>query len=195
MRPTLSFRQYRAMDLTMLTLILVLCEGLIVVASTRWFPDQLYTLSLTAGVTAVVMIRWGYFGAVPAAAGAIVFCLLSRAAPWQYLVYAGGNQLALLLVPLVKKLGGWRKVRETAGRAVLYGLLSAVLMQLGRAGLALLFGKPPQACLLFITTDTLSGVISMLICWVARHLDGMLEDQKHYLDRVGRETEDGGRDA
>ena len=28
---------------------------------------------------------------------------------------------------------------------------NAVLMQLGRAGLALLFGKPPQACLLFIT--------------------------------------------
>ena len=78
MRPQFTFRQYRAMDLTMLTLILVFCEWLIVRASTRWFPGELYVLSVTPVVTAVVMIRWGAFAVVPAPESR-VFDLLDQA--------------------------------------------------------------------------------------------------------------------
>ena len=108
MRPQLTFRQYRAMDLTMLSLILIFCEWLIVRASTRWFPNELYVLSVTPVVTAIVMIRWGVWGFVPALAGGAAFCMVTM--------------------------------------------------------------------------------------WIARRLDGVLEDQKHYLHRVGRGTEDGGTD-
>ena len=195
MRPQLTTKQYRTLDLSMLTAILVLCEGLIVLASTRWFPDQLYTLSVTPAVTAIVMIRWGYPACWPALAGGAVYCLLNGAAPWQYLVYMGGNLLSLLLVPLIRRVG-WQTVRDKAGYCILLGLCCTALMDLGRALIALCLGHG-RAFLFFFTTDVMSFVFSAVALWVARRLDGMLEDQRHYLDRVSRETEteDGGLDT
>ena len=190
MRPSLSFRQYRGMDVAMLSAILALCEGLIVLASTRWFPEQLYTLSVTPAVTAIVMIRWGPWGAVPALAGSFVYCLLSRAAGWQYLVYMAGSLLALALLPVIRRVG-WKTIRDRASYAMLYGVCCAVMMQLGRALIALCLGHG-QAFLLFFTTDVLTCVFCAVAMWIARRLDGVMEDQKHYLHRVSREMGDGG---
>lgn len=190
MRPQFTFRQYRAMDLTLLTLILVFCEGLIVRASTRWFPGEMYVLSVTPVVTAVVMIRWGIFGLVPALAGGAVFCLVSGAVAGEYLIYMDGNLLSLLLVPLIRRVG-WQTIRDRASYAMLYGVCCTLLMQLGRALIALCLGHG-KAFLLFFTTDVLSCVFCAVAMWIARRLDGVLEDQKHYLHRVSRETGDGG---
>ena len=190
MRPQFTFRQYRAMDLALLSLILVFCEGLIVRASTRWFPGELYVLSVTPVVTAIVMIRWGVFGLVPALAGGAVFCLVSGAGPGEYLIYMGGNLLSLLLVPVIRKIG-WQTIRDRASYAMLYGVGCTLLMQLGRALMALCLGHA-EAFLLFFTTDVLSCVFCAVAMWIVRRLDGVLEDQKHYLARVGRGTEDGG---
>ena len=193
MRPQLTFRQYRSTDLAMLSLILALCEWLVVTAATRWFPDQLYTLSVTPVVTAIVMIRWGMFGFIPALLGGAVFCLASRAASWQYLIYMGGNLFALALVPVIRR-AGWRTIRDSALYAMLYGLGCVLLMQLGRALIALCLGHG-DAFILFFTTDVMSAVFCAVLMWITRRLDGVLEDQKHYLDRVARETEDGGNDT
>ena len=190
MRPQLTFRQYRSTDLTMLSLILGLCEWLVVTAATRWFPDQLYTLSVTPVVTAIVMIRWGIYGFVPALVGGAVFCLASRAAPWQYLIYMGGNLLSLALLPAIRR-AGWKTIRDNPVYTVLYGVCCTLLMQLGRALIALCLGHA-GAFLLFFTTDVLSCVFCAVTMWIARRLDGVLEEQKHYLARVSRGTEDGG---
>jgi len=77
MKHAISFKQYRAMDAGIFTALLCICESLIVLAATRWFPAQPYALSLTPAIVAIVMIRWGAFAAFPAAAGAMVYCLLS----------------------------------------------------------------------------------------------------------------------
>ena len=66
---------------------------------------------------------------------------------------------------------------------------ACLAMQLGRMAVALATGHDPLACLGFITTDVLSLLFSVLILWIARRLDGMLEDQKHYLFRIQREKE------
>ena len=66
-----------------------------------------------------------------------------------------------------------------------------LLMQLGRALIALCLGHG-KAFLLFFTTDVLSCVFCAVAMWIARRLDGVLEEQKHYLARVSRGTEDGG---
>ncbi len=192
MRPQLTFRQYRAMDLTMLSLILIFCEWLIVRASTRWFPNELYVLSVTPVVTAIVMIRWGVWGFVPALAGGAAFCMASGAAAAEYAIYMGGNLPALLLVPAIRRLG-WQTIRDRASYSMLYGLCCTLLMQLGRALTALCLGHG-GAFFLFFATDVLSCVFCMVTMWIARRLDGVLEDQKHYLHRVGRGTEDGGTD-
>ena len=72
---------------------------------------------------------------------------------------------------------------------MLYGLLTALLMQLGRFALALVMGSSLRVCVGFVSTDTLSTLFAVLIVWIARRLDGMLEEQRHYLHRVAEEME------
>ena len=188
MKHQITFRQYRAMDLFMFTALLCVCETLITLGATRWFPQEPYTLSLTPAVTAIVMVRWGGFAAIPAVLGAFVFSLVSGATLSQYVIYCVGNLAALALTQFLYRFG-WKRLHEQVLLTMLYGLLTAVLMQLGRALLALAMGNPLAVCLGFFATDTLSALFSVLLVWIARRLDGVLEEQKHYLRRIAEEME------
>ena len=57
MKHQITFRQYRAMDLFIFTILLCVCETLITLGATQWFPQEPWTLSLTPAITAVVMVR------------------------------------------------------------------------------------------------------------------------------------------
>ena len=185
MQRQMTFRQYRALDLTMLTGLLCLCEALIALAATRWFPGEPWTLSLTPAMTAIVMVRWGWWGAIPAGLGAVAFCVASGATAAQYMIYVVGNMLVLPLVLLLKK--GWPALKEKVLLAMVYGLGAAIMMQLGRFLVALLQGTAPAMAAGFFTTDTLSTLFAVLLLWIARRLDGVLEEQRHYLSRVREE--------
>lgn len=182
----MTFRRYRMMDLCIFTVVLCICETLIVKASTIWFPQQPYTLSLTPAIAAVVMVRWGLPAAIPAVCGALVLCVFSGAAPVQYLIYCVGNLLCLALLPAVKWLT-WKALHDHVLLAMAYGLAAALLMQFGRAALALVSGSSVLVSIGFITTDVLSALFAVLIVWICRRLDGMLEDQKHYINRIHEE--------
>ena len=188
MKKQISFRQYRAMDLFLFTALLCGCEALITLGATQWFPGEPYTLSITPAVTAIVMVRWGGFAAIPAVLGAGVFCFVSGAALPQYLIYCVGNLASLVLTRLLCG-DGWKRLHENVLMAMLYGLSTALLMQLGRFVLGLVMGGSLRVCVGFVTTDTLSTLFAVLIVWIARRLDGMLEEQKHYLHRVAEEME------
>ena len=187
MKQQITFRQYRAMDLFIFTALLGIGEMLITLGATRWFPQELWTLSLGPAITAIVMVRWGGLAAIPAALGALSFCIASGANPAQYLIYIGGSLLPLVWCLWLKK--RWQKLRAQVLLALFYGASVALMMQLGRAVLALLLGHPLAAALPFFTTDALSTLFAALIVWIARRLDGMLEEQKHYLRRVAEEQE------
>ena len=188
MKQQISFRQYRAMDLFLFTALLCICETLITLGATRWFTGEPYTLSITPAVTAIVMVRWGGFAAIPAVLGAFVFCLVSGATLPQYIIYCVGNLAALVLTQFLYRIE-WKRLHESVLLTLLYGLLTAVLMQLGRGLLALVMGNSLALCVGFITTDTLSVLFAVLIVWITRRLDGVLEEQKHYLKRVAEEME------
>ena len=177
-----SFRQYRSIDLTMFAVILCVSEALIVTAANRWFPDQLYTVSAVGAVTAIVLMRWGPWALLHAVLGGIVFCIASHGSPRQFFIYCTGNILSLLmLIPL-----------RSFGKDI-FGLGTVLLMQLGRALLALLLGGEFFTCLGFFTTDVLSLLFTGVIVWIARRLDGIFEDQKHYLLRIHEaEEKEGG---
>ncbi|MBO4915961.1 MAG: hypothetical protein J5449_12245 [Oscillospiraceae bacterium] len=74
-----TFGQYRAADLAMFAAMLAVSEALIVTVATRWFPAQLYTVSVTAAPVSIVPMCWGAFAAIHALLGALAFCLASRA--------------------------------------------------------------------------------------------------------------------
>lgn len=194
MQKQITFRQYRAMDLFFFTAILCLSELLITLGATRWFRGEAYTLSLSCAVMAIVMVRWGAWAAVPVAAGNLVFCLvysMTHPVEWtDYLVYVLGSQMGLVMLLYLKKVN-WQKLKEDVLLALLYGLLTALSMQVGRMLVALVLGAPFGACTGYITTDVLSTFFSVLLVWIARRLDGMLEEQKHYLLRVQKEMQNG----
>ena len=171
----------------MLAVVLAIFEYIIVRAANWWFPDQLYTVSLAAVMASIVYMRWGFWGAIHAVEAGVIFCFFSGAIPGQYLIYCVGNLFSLPAVFALKAIGK-EKVR-TSNLGLIFPVLVQALMHAGRAIVALLLGAAPQAAVEFFTTDSLSYIFTFVIIWIARKLDGVYEDQKHYLLRVHAEEE------
>ncbi len=193
MKRQISFRQYRAIDLLILAALMVLSEFVILFAASHWYADQLYIVSPVAALVALVMMRWNGYAAIHAVLGGLVFAALSKGTWQQFLIYGVGNLFSLLALVLFKALGKER-IRQSVFLSLVFALCTQLFMQLGRAGLAFLFGHPAATCLGFITTDTLSGLFTMVIVWIVRRIDGLFEDQKNYLLRVESERQLEGRE-
>ena len=182
-----TWKEYRLIDLTLFAVLTAVFEYLIITAANRWFPDQLFIVSPAAALVAIVYMRWGAWGALHAVESGFVFCLFSGATPAQYAVYCGGNLLSLAALLLFRTMGKER-VRQGSW-ALIFPLLVLLLMQAGRALMAILLGTAPAAAVDFFTTDSLSYIFTLVIVWIAKRLDGIYEDQKHYLLRIQAEEE------
>ena len=188
MNHRLTFRQYRQMDLTVFGAMLVVAEALIVLAATRWFPAEAYTVSIVAAVTSIVLMRWGPWAAIHAVLGGLVYCFVSGGQPGQYLIYCAGNLFALLSLLWFripgkdrtagkernsgKKRGagsdrtsGKERIREDSFLTVIFGLTVQLLMQLGRAAVAfaLLRASPGSAP---AGTQSVAGALSFCIGFI-----------------------------
>ena len=188
MNHRLTFRQYRQMDLTVFGAMLVVAEALIVLAATRWFPAEAYTVSIVAAVTSIVLMRWGPWAGIHAALGGVLVCLLAKARADQYLIYGLGNLLSLASLLLLKAWGK-EETRKDALRSIGFALMTALLMQLGRALVALVLGNGLGVSLGFFTTGVITDLFTVVVVWIARRLDGIFEDQIHYLLRIQRESQ------
>ena len=183
-----SLFSYRMLDLALFAGILVLFESIIIrVSNGSRFAGQPYTVSLAAAITGIMYMRWGAWGALHAALAGLVFCLMQKAVPEQYLIYIGGNLVSLIALPLYHKLGR-ENIRNGKYLFIPVSLSVLILMQAGRALLALLLGAEPNAALLFFTTDCMSAVFTLLITWIAKQQNGLYEDQIHYLKRIEKES-------
>lgn len=190
MKNQLTFSQYRAIDLSLFALMFAIFEFIIVKVSTVGpFWDQAYTVSLTGAIVSIVYMRWGYWGGIHAALAGLLFTFYYGGRLDQYAVYTIGNLLSLLAVPaLLKK--GKENVRGGRFSWFLFPLAVCLLMQLGRAAVSLALGGSLSGATGFFTTDSLSTVFTLVIVWIARRLDGIYEDQKHYLLRIQEEQEE-----
>ncbi len=184
MKRQLTLREYRTIDLLLFALMFAVFEFIIVRAATgSLFRDQAFTVSLAAAITSIVYMRWGAWGALHAALTGVLFCLWSGGAPGQYIIYTVGNLFSLPAALVLKKVGPER-VRTSSWGSMLFPLAVILLMQGGRAVTALLLGAAPGGVLGFFTTDSLSVLFTLVIVWIAGRLDGVYEDQKHYLLRL-----------
>lgn len=186
MKKQITLGQYRAIDLAILGGVYGICEVLIYVASTFWYANELYIASPIAAVTAVVMMRWGGWAGIHAAAGGLLYAYLRQGSWQQLLTYGAGNLLALAALVLLKLLGKER-IRKSAFLSVMFGLCVQLLMQVGRGLVSALLGTAFDACIGYITTDILSTLLTLVIIWIVRKADGLFEDQKHYLLRLESE--------
>ena len=187
-----TFGQYRRIDLALFALLVAVCEYVIVHAANWWFPQQPFMVSLAAPLTAIVYMRWGWWGAIHAVEAGAVYCLFSGATGEQYIIYCVGNLLSLPAVFLLKKAGKEKMRARLCGLG--FAALVLFLMQAGRALTALALCAAPAVLPRFFTTDSLSYIFTLVIIWIAQKLDGIYEDQKHYLLRTqSQEEEKGGQ--
>lgn len=183
-----GLKRYRAIDLTLFAAMLFVFEWIIITASTRWFPGEPYTVSVVPLIVALVLMRWGPWAGIHAALGGLVFCLFSGADARQYVIYCGGNLFSLGALWLLKALGD-ENIRRDALKTWLLGIAVLALMFLGRAVLSLFFGAAVTAALGFFTTEAVTVLFTLVILWIVRRLDGVFENQNHYLLRLREEQE------
>lgn len=179
----ISFKQYRAIDLGIMAVLVFLFEMITTTAAVRWFPGELYTLSPTIMMICVVMMRWGGFAAIHAVAGGAAFCIALGASPQQFVMYCAGNCLALLAM-LFFKMHGKAKVRESAILTMAFAASAYAGAQVGRWLLGLLFGGSLDSVIVFFTTDSLSLLFALVVVLILRRVDGLFEDQREYLIRT-----------
>ncbi len=182
----LTYKQYRTVNIILLTLIFVIAESAVTLGANLWFRELPYVLSLAVLFTSLEMMRWRGFGAIAAVVSGVVFCAASGAAPRQYLIYCAGN-LAMLLALIFLKKVGYGKVRESALLSIGYVLIVFLLAQLGRWAVSLIFGAEPLMLVQFVTTDSLSALFAIIAILILRNSDGVYEEQRSYLMRLEEE--------
>ena len=186
MNRQITFAQYRSIDLTILTVVLAISQILIHFAASAWFPGEPYIVSPVAAVAVLVMMRWGIWSAIQLVLGGVLFTVLAKGGFQHYIIYGVGNLLGLGGV-LMFRIWDKERIRNSATLTVFFAFSVQLLMLLGRAGVAALLGFRAEECLGFITTDLLSEIFTIFIIWIVRRIEGLFEDQKHYLLRIQSE--------
>ncbi|MGN0655485.1 MAG: hypothetical protein ACI4KR_01705 [Ruminiclostridium sp.] len=181
----ISFKQYRAIDLGIMAVILFVFEMLTVFAG-KWFPLESYTLSPTTLMLCLVMMRWDGFAVIHAVVGGLAFCLAAGAQPEQFVVYCAGNCFALLGL-IMLKICGKEKVRNRIPFTVVYVVIIFISIQVGRWLISILFGSDFGSGVTFFVADSLSLLFAVVAVLISRKMDGLFEDQKHYLIRTEEE--------
>ena len=184
MRPQRTVGQYRAVDLAMLALMLAVFETVAVTAARRWFPNEPYTVSVVPTIVAIALMRWGPWAGLHALLGGAVFCLASGARDMAHLLIYGVGNLAALGALTLLRLWTPEGTRESLPKSLAFAGMVTLLMQAGRAALAVLLGFPAASALGFFTTDVITLLFTLVLIWIARRLDGVFEEQRHYLLRL-----------
>ena len=107
----------------------------------------------------------------------------------QFFIYCIGNVFSLLALVLIK-IYGKEKIRTSPLRLAVFATVAYLGMELGRCIVSVLFGGSIEALLVYITTDIVSLLFTVVVLILLRKSDGLLEDQKAYLLRVERERKE-----
>jgi len=185
----ITFQQYRKIDLTIFTVLLVIFETVTTLATNKWFAAQPVAISVSLAVACVVMMRWGWRAVFPVLAGSFAFCLVSGATAEQYLIYCIGNLFVLLALAVIK-IFDKETIRRSIPKLLLFGLTGYLGMIFGRFLVSLFFGGDLMAFVVYVTTDIISLLFAEIILLLLRNTDGMIEDQKAYLFRIEKEKQE-----
>ena len=186
----ITFKQYKAIDISILSVLLLVFEALGIYASTNWFSHYgmafVPLISLTPLVMIVMMMRWSEFAFIPALVGGISYCFACGGKPEQYLIYSVGNLFGLLALLIIKRIGK-EAVRKSISNLILIAISTYLFITIGRWLVSLIFDLAIGTLLTFITTDIMSLVVAAVGVIALRNSEGILEDQKAYLLRLDRE--------
>lgn len=184
MKKELSLSDYRAIDLAIFSVLMIVFEVLAVKALS-WF-NMLY-ISLFLALSLIVTMRWGLWGSIVIIIGSLVYSAMNKFELNNYLISVIGSLFILLLNLLF--LIGKDKIKKT-GFLLLYVTLGFILLEVGRASVAAILGDSFfQDLGTLLLTDLLNYVIALIVIFIANRLDGVFEDQITYIKRIKKEEE------
>lgn len=177
----ISYPQYRLADLMLFLLIMCGCEVLNILAISKWFKSQLFSVSVMMLVSLLVMVRWNWWAAIFPATGGLITCLLLGASGIEaYVVYIIGNSFILFDWFFLKigkeKLKKWYWL-------LLYVFIGYLLVAFGRTLTALCFGNDFVGCLVSYLGygELLNFVFTFIVLFILSRFESMVVDQKKYL--------------
>ena len=191
----ISFRQYKFTDLFFFALVLGISELLVFCAFRFWFKSSLekYYVNFMLAIALTVIMRWGWIGGIYAAADGVILCAM-QGAGWQaYLTYIIGAA-CIESVLLLTKFVGKERIRGKWYLTLAYILAGWVSVNLGISCMSAIFGENILSSLAtsfgFGVYGLLPLLASVAAVMILRRLDGMFEDQKHYLLRKEKERQE-----
>ncbi len=188
----ISFRQYKYTDLFFFALVLGLSEVLVFCAYRFWFKNTIdkYYVNFMLAVALTVIMRWGWVGGVYAVLDGVVVCAMQGGGWQSYLSYATGGA-CILSVLILTGVFGKEKIRGKWYFSLLYIFVGWVSVNLGITCMSAAFGENFLSALGavfgFGVYGALSFALAVAVIMVLRRLNGMFEDQKHYLIRQDEE--------
>ena len=188
----ISLRQYCLTDLFLFAVILVVFELILHYALIAY--NGSFTFSPLLPIVLLVMMRWGWPSVFYALGDGLLFCLLNRNVegftPYHYGIYIIGNAFVMLLLIMTKFMGKERIAKKWYFTA-LFVLAGWLAVTFGRAIASACFLQGFTGALVDgLTHDSFSFAIGLVIILVMRRLDGMFEDQKHFLRRLDDERKE-----
>lgn len=185
----MTFKQYRNVDLLIFSVLSAVFEAIATTATSKWFPGQPMAITITFAMILISMHRWSGYAAVVAVVSGASFCIASSASAEQFLIYCGGNVFALVSLVYFKLLTKTR-VKNSFLLTLAFSATAYVAVALGRWLISLPFGTGPAELIGFLSSDILSLLFAVMILWVCKGIDGLVEDQKAYLFRLERERKE-----
>ena len=192
----MSFKAYRAIDLCIMTAIIIIGELILSFASNVWFKLDSLAISITLPILLIVSMRWGWRVVYPAAIGGLMSCLFSQISggqkfTLQLLLISEVGTLTILFSLVWFKLIGKQKTKENLAIALCFAIVMYLLNSVGSGiATAIVNGDGLFACIvLYFTRNSITCLFAAIIIIIVRKLDGVFEDQKTYLLRLEKQKE------
>ncbi|MDE7440008.1 MAG: hypothetical protein K2N23_05840 [Clostridia bacterium] len=191
----ISFRQYKYTDLFFFALVLGLSELLVFCSFKFWFKTTIdkYYVNFMLAIALTVIMRWGWVGGIYAVADGVVLCAMQGGSWQSYLSYAIGCACILSVLLLTKFLGK-EKIRGKWYFSLIYILVGWVSVNFGITCMGAILGANFLASLAtsfgFGVYGGLSFALADAVIMILRKMNGMFEDQKHYLLRMDAERKE-----
>lgn len=190
----ISLKQYRATDLVIFAVILIIFDLLAHFAPMLFTSEVIFSFCLTVPITLLVMIRWGWCSVFFAIGDGLLLTVINNPSVWQsYLCYGVGNASLMLLLLFVKFVGK-KRIASTWYFTSLFVVCGWIVQNLSITVMNVICGYSFVSYLGsnfgFGITGVLSLVMGLVIVLVLRRLDGMFEDQIEYLKRLKGEREE-----
>lgn len=184
----ITFEQYRRIDLTILSILLVISEGLTTLATTKWFVAVPFAISTTLLFMCIGMMRWGGYSFILAALGGATFALASGADAKRFVIYILGNLFSLLALFFIRAVGK-TKLRKSIPLLVAYAVITYLSVCIGRWLVSLIFEFSLGSLLAYLGIDVITLLFTAVVVPLLRNVDGMIEDQREYIIRQAKERE------